>query len=298
MTDLIASQPADIETYAANLTDKLQVATLLLRSGMLPTHYKTPESVLAAILYGRELGFSPIRALNSITVIQGRPTLEAQALKALAIAHGGRIQTVDWTDRACTLECTRGSWVDRATYTLDDAARAGLVNKDNWRRMPRAMLYARCVSILVRNMFADVLGGLYSREEVEDEAPIAVEVVEPKRSRKGAKAETVPPVLEDAPEWLDAPKPDPLQPLRDAIDGEDWLTVGAHTIESKCSLQGWTVLKAVTEKRQTLTANVKRFKSEADRIAVSAYLEAFPMLGVRADEDVVITESDLLPADG
>lgn len=293
----LTNEPASIESYAANLTDKLQVAGLLLKSGMLPSHYKTPEAVLTAILYGRELGFSPIRALNSITVIQGKPTLEAQALKALAIAHGGKIQTVEWTDKVCTLECSRGSWTDSATYTLDDAARAGLVNKDNWRRMPRAMLYARCVSILVRNMFADVLGGLYSREEIEDEAPTVVEVVEPKRSRKGAKALEAPPLEDDAPAWLVAPA-DPLQALKNAIDGEDWLTVGAHEIESKCSLRGWTVLKAVAEKRQTVQANLKRFTSEADRLAVAAYLQAFPSAGVLPAEDVTFTDADLQPMEG
>jgi hypothetical protein len=277
---VINNGPASIESYARDLESKFQVADLLLKSKMIPSHYTTREAVLTAVLYGQELGFSPLRALNSIVVIQGKATLEAQALKALAIAHGGTICTVEWTDQICTLECTRGEWKERATYTLDDAAKAGLVNKDNWRRMPKAMLYARAVSILVRNMFADILGGLYSRQEVEDGAVVeVVEVKEPKKTPRATKA----PVNDD-PEWLGVPAVDPLQSLRDAIDGEDWLTVGAHVIETKCSLQGMTVAQAAAEKRETLTANLKRFKNDADRLAVAAYLEAFPIESKPASE--------------
>lgn len=289
----IYNQPASIESYADNLQSKLQVAGLLLKSGMLPSHYKTPEAVLTAILYGRELGFSPIRALNSITVIQGRPTLEAQALKALAIAHGGIIKTVEWTDRVCTLECTRGVWTDTATYTLDDAARAGLTTKENWKKMPRAMLYARAVSIVVRNMFADVLGGLYSREEVQDDETLSAEVVETKSKRVRGKPATP---RDDAPAWLEAPKVDRLAAIRNAIDGEDWFSVGNHVIETKCSLQGMSVREALDTKRETLVANIKRFTSEADRLAVTAMVEAFPVVSktqIEATGEVVFTDEDL-----
>ena len=164
-------EPASVESYAINLEQKLGFAKMLLVSGMLPVHYKTPEAVLTAILYGKELGFSPIRSVNAITVIQGRPTLEAQAMKALAIQKGGRVETIEWTNERCTLTCTRGDWKEEFTYTIADANLAGLSGKDNWRRMPKPMLYARCVSTLVRNMFADVLCGLYSTEEMRDEAP-------------------------------------------------------------------------------------------------------------------------------
>lgn len=290
--DVIAHQPASIEGYAANLETKFEVAKLLLRSGMLPSHYKTPEAVLTAILYGRELGFSPIRALNSITVIQGRPTLEAQALKALAIAHGGIIKTVEWTDRVCTLECTRGAWTDSATYTLDDAAKAGLVNKDNWKRMPRAMLYARAVSIVVRNMFADVLGGLYSREEIEDE-PVSISEVSEKKQKRSRQS---PAPIDDSPAWLEPPKVDRLAAIQNAIDGEDWFSVGNHVIETKCSLQGMTVREALDTKRETLVANLKRFTSETDHLAVKAMLDAFPVVSrteLEATGNIVFTDEDL-----
>lgn len=253
--------PASIESYANNLSQKLSMATVLLKSGMLPTHYRSPESVLTAILYGRELGFSPIRALNSITVINGKPALEAQALKSLAIAHGGKIKTLEWSDTVCTLECTRGDWTDSATYTWVDATRAGLVNKDNWKRMPKAMLYARAVSILVRNMFADILGGLYSREEMDDST-----VVERPKLTKVMPL----PDGDDIPEHYVT---DPAKVLQNAIDGEDLDALARWVITTRCSLQGQSVREAYQSDARKLRANADKL-TDLDRKAVEAFLSA------------------------
>jgi hypothetical protein len=56
------------------------------------------------------------------------------------------------------------------TWTVDEAARAELVSKTNWRLYPRQMLVARATSELCRYVFADVLGGLcYTPEELGGE---------------------------------------------------------------------------------------------------------------------------------
>lgn len=156
------------ENLPAVIDGDLKMATILLKGGLLPAHYKTAEAVVTAIWYGRELQMSPIRAIQSLNVIQGKPTLDAQALKAIAIAHGGQFRTLEWTAEKCTIEGKRGDWVETNTFSMADAQLQGLAGKDNWKRMPKAMLYARCVSVLIRNMFADVIGGLYGREEMED----------------------------------------------------------------------------------------------------------------------------------
>ena len=179
-TDVL-NGPASLEAYADNLKDKLAVCTLMLKSGLLPAAYKSPESVLTAILYGRELGFSPMRAINGINIIQGKPTLSADAMKALILSRGGKIKTIEWTDKLCTLEFVRGDWIEKVAYTIQDAALAGLTGKDNWRKMPKAMLYARCVSIGCRNQWADVLGGFYSTEEMRDST--SSQPVEPEPTR-------------------------------------------------------------------------------------------------------------------
>lgn len=157
-----------VEAYSSNLSSKLQFADMLLKTQMCPSHLKTPQQVIAAMLYGQEIGFSPLQALQSVNVIQGRPTLDAAGIKAKILEAGGTFKTKKWTDTECTLECTRGDWTDVFTFTMDDAERMGLSGKENWRRMPKQMLYARCISTLGRNMYADVLRGFYGTEEMQD----------------------------------------------------------------------------------------------------------------------------------
>jgi hypothetical protein len=135
---------------------------------MVPQAYKTPEAILIAVLFGRELGFSPLRSLYMISVIQGAPTINAMGMKALALSKGGRIKTIHWDLTSCVLCGIRGEWEEEVEYTWKDAEIAGLVGKDNWRKNPRAMLYARAVSIVCRNQWSDLLGGIYSTEEMID----------------------------------------------------------------------------------------------------------------------------------
>lgn len=159
---------ATIEAYAANLEKKLQMCKVLRESGFAPASFKTDGAVLAAILYGQELGFSPIQSLQSIDVIQGKPTVNAQGMKAKILQAGGVVREIEWTDKVCSLEGSRGGNKQTASYSMDDAKLAGLSGKDNWKRMPKAMLYARAVTMLARNQWADVIKGLYGAEEMQD----------------------------------------------------------------------------------------------------------------------------------
>ncbi len=49
--------------------------------------------------------------------------------------------------------------------------RAGFTTKDNWQRMPKNMLRARCMAYAVRALFPEVLLGVYTDSEIID-API------------------------------------------------------------------------------------------------------------------------------
>lgn len=162
---------ATLEMYANNLKSKLEMAGIFLRSGLTPAHFKTPEAVLTAILYGQELGFSPMQSLQSIQVIQGKPTVDAAGLQALALQHGGRIEALEHTDKVCKIKVSRGKESTEAEFTWHEAELMGLASKDNWRRMPKDMLWARAVSRGVRRAYADKVKGFYSKEEMQDSTP-------------------------------------------------------------------------------------------------------------------------------
>lgn len=130
-----------------------------------------PDAILAAILYGAELGLGPMQALAKIAVIDGRPSLSAEAQRGLIRAAGHEIWTVELTNTRCTLAGKRAGSerTEEVTWTLDDAKRAGLATKSNWRSYPRQMLLARATADLGRMMFADVLGGFPATEETLEE---------------------------------------------------------------------------------------------------------------------------------
>ena len=170
---------ATLEVYANNLKAKLEMAGIFLRSGLTPAHFKTAEAVLTAILYGQELGFSPMQSLQSIQVIQGKPTVDAAGLQALALQHGGRIESLEHTDKICKIRVMRGKEPTEAEFTMHEAELMGLASKDNWRKMPKDMLWARAVSRGVRRAFADKVRGFYSREEMQDSTPFKNEDPQP-----------------------------------------------------------------------------------------------------------------------
>jgi len=157
-----------IESYAANLQQKLLMCKLLRESGFAAANFKTDGAVLAAILYGQELGFSPIQALQCIDIIQGKPTISAAGVKAKILAEGGVIRDLEWTDKLCRIEGNRAGNKVITEYTMQEAVQAGLAGKDNWKRMPKDMLYARCVTRYARNHWADKIKGLYGGEEMSD----------------------------------------------------------------------------------------------------------------------------------
>ena len=54
------------------------------------------------------------------------------------------------------------------SFTWKDAEGMGLTGKDNWKKMPGFMLWARCLSAGANRIGADLLLGLYTVEELFD----------------------------------------------------------------------------------------------------------------------------------
>jgi hypothetical protein len=173
-------------------------------------------AIVAAIMYGDEVGLGPMQALAKIAVIDGRPSLSAEAQRALILAAGHDLWVVESTNTKVTVAGRRAGseHASTITWTLDDAKRAGLAGRQNWRSYPRQMLMARATAELARLIFADAVGGLLATEELEDgelaegDAPV-VETTKRKR-RSTAQPQTTVRVDPDA----NGAEPD-LPPLPD-----------------------------------------------------------------------------------
>lgn len=152
-----------------SIEEVFRLAQAVSISGLAPRDLNTPEKITVAIMTGLELGLPPMFSLNKIAVINGRPTLWGDALPGLLWAKGFKIR--EWiSDDIAHCEVTRpdGEKIER-TFSPADAQKAGLKDKAGpWKQYPLRMLQMRARGFACRDGAADVLGGLYIKEEIED----------------------------------------------------------------------------------------------------------------------------------
>lgn len=151
------------------------MAAQLVPTGFLPEAIKKPEQAVAIMLKGRELGVPPMYALSNIAIVKGKPTISAEMMLALIYRdHGkGAIRVRESTNDHCTIDYRLPGWdVASYTFTIQDAAQAGLANSPTWKNYPAAMLRARCISAVARMAFPESIAGMYVPGELGD--PVTV----------------------------------------------------------------------------------------------------------------------------
>lgn len=178
---LVKAVPADA-TQAfepRNIDQAIQLAGLLVSSRLLPRSVQTPEAAFAIIATGRELGLTAMQSLRSIHVIEGKPTLSADLILALVKSRRdvcAWFMLVESTDQVAHYRTQRIGEPEptNMSFTIDDAQRAGVTGKDNWRKYPAAMLRARCIAALSRAVYPDLTLGIYESDELEPAPPVQV----------------------------------------------------------------------------------------------------------------------------
>ena len=164
MNSLTSPKDSMLRTYG----DLMNIADMLVKSGMLPTNIKSKEAAAAIILKGRELGIPTMEAFSLINVIQGKPTISPQGMIALArrTKELEDISISDENDTAVVVVKRKGQSPFKTTFSAKDAAAMQLANKDNWQKQPRVMRQWRAISANFRITFPDVIGGMYTPEEL------------------------------------------------------------------------------------------------------------------------------------
>ena len=163
------------------LSDQIQKAKLLADSSILPESYRQkPSNLLWAMELADALDVSLAQAITGITVIQGKPTMSAEMMRALVLRAGHRFTVTEMTDKAVTVTVARKEWPDdvqQFTFSMADAQHAGLAKSATYQKHPKAMLLARATSMACRAVFPDVVSGMgYVPEELgHDDAPKRVD---------------------------------------------------------------------------------------------------------------------------
>lgn len=197
MTDLSNPQMGELQPYEQKfLLDTSQwemtwkQCGVLVKSGFLPKSINTIEKCVTIVLMGRELGLAPMTALTNISVINGKPTLEAKLMLSLVLKAHPNAHYRIVKSNAEVAEVELGRSKDNAgtfSYTITQAKAAGLLNKDNWRNYPTDMLLWRAIARACRVMFPDVLTVTsHTRDEIE---PI---VIQPEKKAPDQKPEATP----------------------------------------------------------------------------------------------------------
>jgi len=140
----------------------------------------TEAQALIIMMTGRDLGLSYAQSMRAFHIVSGKPVLSADAMVAVCLRSDQceYFRTVESSSTSCTVEAKRkGSEPSRLSFTLDDAKRAGLLSNANWSKYPAQMLRARAKSALARDLFPDILLGLYDPDELE-QAPTPAQHVE------------------------------------------------------------------------------------------------------------------------
>lgn len=176
----------------ASFNELQALAEFVSKSGLIPKDFQNkPENCLIAIQMGAEVGLPWAQALQSIAVINGRPSIWGDAALALVQRH----PAFEWIDEnessadagVCVIK-RKGMPARRVEFTVEMARAAGLLNKDTYRQHQGRMLQRRARARCMADTFADALKGLALADDAHiiDVTPEPVERVQPIQSGKPA----------------------------------------------------------------------------------------------------------------
>ena len=215
---------SELATTSGQL-DPMTIAKVFRASGMFPD-IQSEAAAATKIIIGRGLGLTDYDAMSGLHIIKGKAVLAAN-LMAAAIKRAGKYDyRAMVTDDEARVEFRQrthdGKWetIGITSFTMEDAKRAGL-GGDNWRKYPKAMLFARAISSGYKAHCPDALGAApvyveaHGETEIPDDTPAAPAKPARQMTREERRADT---------EALLSPTPKALPPAAAAepeipIDG-------------------------------------------------------------------------------
>jgi len=164
--EITKATPVDL----SRMESAYKMCQVLSKSDLVPKSYRQkPENVFLAYIAGQPFGWDVTMSMRSFHIIEGTPSLKPEIQLALVRQAGHSVTVEKSSVDLVVITGKRSDTGDIATasYSIEDAKRAGLIGKGNWKTYPEDMLFARAVSRLCRRLFQDVLlGCAYVPEEL------------------------------------------------------------------------------------------------------------------------------------
>lgn len=154
------------------LKEPMSIAKVFVESGLF-TDVKSQAQAVVKILAGREVGLTPFQSMKDIYIVNGKLAMQANAMASLVKTNPKYDYKVEIITNE---ECKISFWeikgdkkeeIGISTFTVKDAAKAGVINKDPWKAYPRNLLFARALSNGVRFYCPDTCCGWHIVDEME-----------------------------------------------------------------------------------------------------------------------------------
>jgi hypothetical protein len=179
------------EVVAKDDMSPTELGKVFFESGMFKD-IKSASQAVVKIIAGREMGLTPIQAMNNLFVLEGKVGFETKVFLSKVKKSGKYDYTVKfiYDDNKKLESCDvtfstlkKDDWVEigTANFSVYDAARLGLINKFNYKNYLDLMLFYRAATKGIKMFCPDVLDGAVFKEEYQeiisaDEKPAAEEV--------------------------------------------------------------------------------------------------------------------------
>jgi hypothetical protein len=236
-THAVAFRPKGIAI--SSLDDLKRFAMAAAASGFVAKGDNRDTAIAKAMMiveYGAEVGIPPMASLQGIHIIEGKPSMGAGLISSIVKGSGTHdYRIIKSSDLGCALDWyeRRGSsWekIGESAFTLEEAKRAGLAGKHNWKSYPSDMCFARALSRGSRRYCPHLFrGSVYTPDEVSAGEVIEASFVEattPDAAADPFEGETLPgdEVRDDEAERFaailaDAPSTKLLRDYEDYFDG-------------------------------------------------------------------------------
>lgn len=171
--------PTRIEPQVISMDKMMEMAGMLAKSTIVPQEYRNrPENVFLALDMANRMGLSPMAIMNSMYVVNGRPSFSGSFIAGLIkstplfsdveLIWVGEEGKESWGCYVSATETRTGNKVKGATVTMKMAKGEGWIRNVKWQTMPELMLTYRSYSFFGRTHASELLTGVYDKDEMED----------------------------------------------------------------------------------------------------------------------------------
>ena len=154
------------------LQDMMPLCEIFVKSGIFED-VKDVAQAIVKVLAGREIGLTPLESMMNLYIVKNRVAANSHVISMLVKKSSKYNYSITELDNEkCSIQFTKFSAqgaetvLGISTFTIMDAAKAGIVNGTNWKGYPRNMLFARAITNGVRWYCPDIYSG-YVTEELE-----------------------------------------------------------------------------------------------------------------------------------